>query len=106
MPVPGPFTLAGRIDGGEVYPDRNAVTEALIPIVSAELKALVAAGVDFVQLDEPSFSCHPDAADHFLVVVARTVRGVHATAAWLRKTASNLGVEALADTAVASMAMS
>jgi len=57
------------------------VTEALIPIVSAELKALVAAGVDFVQLDEPSFSCHPDAADHFLNVVARTVRGVHATSA-------------------------
>jgi len=22
MPVPGPFTLAGRLDGGEVYRDR------------------------------------------------------------------------------------
>ena len=78
MSVPGPFTLAGRIEGGEVYPDRNALTEALIPIVNAELMALVAAGVDFVQLDEPSFACHPDAPDHFLDVVARTVRGVRA----------------------------
>jgi 5-methyltetrahydropteroyltriglutamate--homocysteine methyltransferase len=78
MPVPGPFTLAGCIDGGEVYPDRNAVTEALIPIVNTELMALSAAGVDFIQLDEPSFACHPDAADHFLDVVARTVHGVHA----------------------------
>jgi 5-methyltetrahydropteroyltriglutamate--homocysteine methyltransferase len=78
MPVPGRFTLAGRIDGGEVYPDRNAATEALIPIVNAELKALVAAGVDFIQLDEPSFSCHPHAPDHFIDVVARTVRGVRA----------------------------
>src|SRR5829696_9970295 len=42
MPVPGPFTLAGCIGGGDVYPDRLAVTEALIPLVNAELKAAVA----------------------------------------------------------------
>jgi 5-methyltetrahydropteroyltriglutamate--homocysteine methyltransferase len=78
MPVPGPFTLAGCIDGAEVYPDRRAVTEALIPIVNAELRALVAAGVDFLQLDEPSFACHPADADDFLDVIARTVQGVDA----------------------------
>ena len=78
MPVPGPFTLAGCIAGGEVYPDRKAVTEALVPIVNAELKALVAAGVDFVQLDEPSFACHPDEPDYFLDVIARSVAGVDA----------------------------
>jgi 5-methyltetrahydropteroyltriglutamate--homocysteine methyltransferase len=78
MPVPGPFTLAGCIDGGDVYPDRLAVTEALIPIVNAELKALAAAGVDFLQLDEPSFACHPDAPEAFLDVIARTVEGVSA----------------------------
>ena len=33
--------------GGEVYRDRKAVTEALIPIVNAELKAIEAAGADF-----------------------------------------------------------
>ena len=78
MPIPGAFTLAGCISGGELYPDRNAVTEALIPIVNAELKAAVAAGVDFVQLDEPSFACHPDDPDDFLDVIARTVDGVNA----------------------------
>lgn len=77
-PIPGPFTLAGCIDGAAVYPDRKAVTEALIPIVNAELKALVAAGVDFVQLDEPSFACHPADAEYFLDVVARSVAGVNA----------------------------
>jgi 5-methyltetrahydropteroyltriglutamate--homocysteine methyltransferase len=76
MPVPGPFTLAGRIDGGDVYANRDAVTEALIPIVRAELQALAAAGVDFIQLDEPSFACHPGAPDRFLDVVARTVADV------------------------------
>ncbi|AGA29817.1 methionine synthase [Singulisphaera acidiphila] len=78
MPIPGAFTLAGCISGGELYPSRNAVTEALIPIVNAELKAAVAAGVDFVQLDEPSFACHPDDPDYFLDVIARTVEGINA----------------------------
>jgi 5-methyltetrahydropteroyltriglutamate--homocysteine methyltransferase len=78
MPVPGAFTLAGCIQGGDVYPDRNAVSEALIPIVNNELKAVVAAGADFVQLDEPSFACHPDDPGHFLDVIERTVRDVNA----------------------------
>ncbi len=76
MPVPGPFTLAGCLDGGDVYRDRAAVTEALIPVVNAELKAAAAAGIDFLQLDEPSFACHPDDPDYFLDVIARTVAGV------------------------------
>ncbi|HKI21666.1 MAG TPA: cobalamin-independent methionine synthase II family protein, partial [Isosphaeraceae bacterium] len=78
VPVPGPFTLAGRIDGGAVYAERSAVTDTLIPIVNAELRALVAAGVDFIQLDEPSFACHPSAPESFLDVIARTVDGVDA----------------------------
>ena len=78
LPVPGPFTLAGCIDGGAVYADRAAVTEALVPIVNAELQALVAAGVDFIQLDEPSFACHPGTAEAFLQVIEATVRGVDA----------------------------
>ena len=35
---PGPFTLAGCIQGGDVYRDRDAVTEALMPIVNREMK--------------------------------------------------------------------
>ena len=78
VPVPGPFTLAGCISGGSVYADRKAVTEALVPIVNAELRALEAAGVDFLQLDEPSFACHPDEPEYFLDVVARATAGVEA----------------------------
>jgi 5-methyltetrahydropteroyltriglutamate--homocysteine methyltransferase len=77
VPVPGPFTLAGCIEGGDVYADRTGVTEALIPIVAAELKALAAAGVDFIQLDEPSFACHPDTPDYFLDVIARVTLEVN-----------------------------
>ena len=54
------------------------MTEALIPIVNRELRALAAAGVDFIQLDEPSFACHPKDPESFLDVIARTVEGVKA----------------------------
>lgn len=78
VPVPGPFTLAGCVQGGNVYRDRRAVTEALLPVVNAEMKALDAAGVTFLQLDEPSFACRPDDPEEFLDIIARTVAGVRA----------------------------
>ena len=77
MPVPGPFTLAGCIDGGTIYSDRDAVAAALIPIVNAELRSLAEEGADFLQLDEPSFACHPKAAGRFLEVIGQTVEGVN-----------------------------
>ena len=56
--VPGPYTLAGRIEPNAHYPDRYAVTEALVPIVRAELERLIEAGCDVVTVDEPSMSCY------------------------------------------------
>jgi 5-methyltetrahydropteroyltriglutamate--homocysteine methyltransferase len=78
MPVPGPFTLAGCLEGGSVYKDRLAVTEALIPVVNRELRTLVEAGCTFIQLDEPSFACRPDRPEEFLDIIAATVEGVKA----------------------------
>jgi 5-methyltetrahydropteroyltriglutamate--homocysteine methyltransferase len=79
VPVPGPFTLAGCLHGGDVYRDRHEITEALLPIVNREMRSLVEAGVDFIQLDEPSFACRPDRPDVFLDLIERTVAGVKAT---------------------------
>ena len=56
--VPGPYTLAGRIEPGGDYPDRYSVTEALLPIVRAELASLVEAGCELLTVDEPSMSCY------------------------------------------------
>jgi 5-methyltetrahydropteroyltriglutamate--homocysteine methyltransferase len=58
--VPGPFTLAGRIETGGIYKDRIAAAWAFVPIVNAECKALVAAGATFIQVDEPSAAVYPD----------------------------------------------
>ena len=72
--VPGPYTLAGRIE----HPDRWAVTEMLIPIVARELEALVEAGCDRITLDEPSMSCYAWREDtaRMVDVFNRTVAGV------------------------------
>ncbi len=78
MSVPGPFTLSGCIDCGAVYFGRMAVSKALAPIVNGELRALVDAGVGFIQLDEPSFACHPGEPEFFLETLATTVAGVDA----------------------------
>jgi 5-methyltetrahydropteroyltriglutamate--homocysteine methyltransferase len=78
VPVPGPYTLAGCLQGGDVYRDRDAIAEALLPIVNREMRDLCRDGVTFVQLDEPSFACHPDEPDRFLDLIARTVEGVTA----------------------------
>jgi len=56
--VPGPFTLAGRIEPRGDYWDRYAVTEALVPIVRDELARLVDAGCTMVTVDEPSMSAY------------------------------------------------
>lgn len=56
--VPDPYTLSGRLIPNGHYPDRYAVTEALIPIVRAELESLVAADCAEITVDEPSMSCY------------------------------------------------
>lgn len=78
MPIPGPFTLAGRLDGGEVYEDRRAITEALIPIINREIKAVTVEGCQFIQLDEPSFAVYPNAPEEFIDIINRTLEGVEA----------------------------
>lgn len=61
--VPGPFTLSGRLIPNDQYPDRYAITEALVPIVRKELEGLVAAGCREITVDEPSMSCYAYKSD-------------------------------------------
>ncbi|HVF26445.1 MAG TPA: cobalamin-independent methionine synthase II family protein [Anaerolineales bacterium] len=76
--VPGPYTLSGRLNPNQRYPDRYAVTEALIPIVRAELEALVALGCKEITVDEPSMSCYAYKEDtkRFVDIFNRTVAPV------------------------------
>lgn len=78
MSVPGPFTMSGRLIPNERYPDRFAITEALLPIISKELEALVAEGCEEICIDEPSMSCYgyKEETDRFVEIFNRTVDAV------------------------------
>ena len=76
--VPGPYTLSGRLLPNAQYPDRAALTEALLPIVRSELTALVEAGCTEITVDEPSMSCYAHREDpaKFVDVFNRTVEPI------------------------------
>lgn len=76
--VPGPYTLSGRLVPNEHYPDRWALTEALLPLVQKELEDLVRAGCRELTIDEPSMSCYGYREDpsRFVDIFNRTVETV------------------------------
>ena len=73
--VPGPYTLSGRLVPNARYADRDALTDALLPMVRAELEALVRAGCREITVDEPSMSCYAHREDprRFVDIFNRTV---------------------------------
>lgn len=74
--LPGPFTLSGRLIGGRIYPSRLEAAWAFVPILNAELRRLVEAGAEFVQIDDPSPAIHPDLADEFPALFNAAVDGI------------------------------
>jgi 5-methyltetrahydropteroyltriglutamate--homocysteine methyltransferase len=76
--IPGPFTLSGRLLPNQQYPDRFAITEALLPIVRSELEQLVKAGCKEITIDEPSMSCYAYKTDtkQLVDIFNRTVESV------------------------------
>lgn len=76
--VPGPYTLSGRLNPNQQYPDRYSITEGLIPIVRTELETLVGAGCKEITVDEPSMSCYAYKEDtrRFVDIFNRTVESV------------------------------
>jgi 5-methyltetrahydropteroyltriglutamate--homocysteine methyltransferase len=62
--VPGPLTLTNAIRVRDGYAGREELAADLAVLVNAELRALVAAGCRFVQVDEPSYAAYwADPAD-------------------------------------------
>lgn len=74
--IPGPFTLAGRLDGGGVYRTRLEIAWALVPIINAELRRLAAAGARFIQVDDPSPAIHPEMAAEFSALFNGAIEGL------------------------------
>jgi len=77
---PGPLTLTIHIQlrDDKIYKDRIELAYEFADVVNKELKALAAAGADFIFLDEPSFSIIPGGDDNWIDLFNRTVEGVDA----------------------------
>jgi 5-methyltetrahydropteroyltriglutamate--homocysteine methyltransferase len=77
--VPGPFTMTQQaVD--EYYHDERALALAYAKAVNAELRDLLAAGADVVQIDEPYMQASPDKAREYGVeAVNRALEGIDGT---------------------------
>jgi 5-methyltetrahydropteroyltriglutamate--homocysteine methyltransferase len=75
--VPGPYTLMVPLKLGGAYTDRGTLLADLVAIVNAECRALVEAGADFIQIDEPHHGMYAGS-------VHDVTRGVNAAVAGVR----------------------
>jgi 5-methyltetrahydropteroyltriglutamate--homocysteine methyltransferase len=74
--LPGPFTLAQQA-ADEFYHDDEAMAMDYAAAVNEELRDIIAAGVDVVQLDEPWMQAKPDRASRYGIrVLNRALAGI------------------------------
>ena len=79
--VPGPFTMSQQAQNDH-YADLRALALAYADAVNEELRDLVAAGADVVQIDEPYLQARAeDAREYALEAIERAFEGVGGTKA-------------------------
>jgi 5-methyltetrahydropteroyltriglutamate--homocysteine methyltransferase len=76
--VPGPYTLLVPLKLAGGYKDKATLLADLVGIVNAECRALVEAGADFIQIDEPHLGMYAGSAARFEQGVNQAVEGVEA----------------------------
>ncbi len=82
---PGPVTLSIHVQTrpGDAYNgDRTAICWDLVPAVNAELKKLVEAGADYIQIDEPSAAIVPGQLPEYVRMFNACVDGVRTKIAY------------------------
>jgi 5-methyltetrahydropteroyltriglutamate--homocysteine methyltransferase len=76
--VPGPMTLTLPLLLSGGYSSKAELMRDIALIVNAEMKALVAAGADYLQVDEPRYVTSHEAATELVTLFNETRRGVDA----------------------------
>jgi 5-methyltetrahydropteroyltriglutamate--homocysteine methyltransferase len=74
----GPFSLSRRLRN-EAYDDPAELVRALARVLNAEARALVAAGVRLLQIDEPFLAGYPEAAELAVEAINIVTKDVPAT---------------------------
>lgn len=77
---PGPLTLTIHIQlhDDKIYKNRLELAWEMAGAINAELKALVEAGAEFIQLDEPSFAIIPGETKEWVRLINTALDGVNA----------------------------
>ena len=76
MTVPGPFTMSQQAQNDH-YPDAESAAMAYAAVVNEEIRDLLAAGADLVQIDEPYMQARPEPARAYgLAALNRAVEGI------------------------------
>lgn len=79
--VPGPFTVTQQAQN-DYYPDDKALAMDVAAAVNAEIRGLLAAGADVVQIDEPYLQARSDKAKIYGVeAINRALEGIEGTTA-------------------------
>ncbi len=76
--VPGPYTLLVPLKLGGGYRSKDSLLADLVGIVNAECRALVAAGAQFIQIDEPHHGMYAGSVHDVTRGINLAVEGVHA----------------------------
>ena len=76
--VPGPITLSLPLILKGGYEDKEALIDDMTVIVNAEMKALVAAGATYLQVDEPRYATSHEDARKLITIYNKTRAGVDA----------------------------
>lgn len=75
---PGALTLTMHIRPREGYKDRLELAWEFAHVINQELKALVDAGADFIQIDEPSYAVIPGTTKDWVELYNACVEGINA----------------------------
>jgi 5-methyltetrahydropteroyltriglutamate--homocysteine methyltransferase len=75
---PGPLTFAGFCELAPPYGDVWELARDVAQLINSELRACVAAGADFIQVDDPSLGIIPGEGRGIVELVNRTFEGVAA----------------------------
>ena len=79
--LPGPMTMVDTL-ADEYYKDRAKLAFVLADLLNAEAKALIAAGADIIQFDEPAFNVYLDEVrDWGVAALERAAAGLTCTTA-------------------------
>src|SRR5215472_9259333 len=56
--MPGPYGITTELDFSPVYRTRRECADALVPAIRSDIQKLVAAGCDYIQIEEPLTQSH------------------------------------------------